>query len=113
MVLTVKKRWLVMIVSTFMCLPLCDLDIFATGKCFNHGGTYGLECRANFHFYGPEKVYKQAKEWSNKDQRKLKRNCNTLSKTYTNFLKQRCYMTSYWTYWLKRIQIYRVLCIGT
>ena len=56
-----------MIVSTFMCLPLCDLDIFATGKCFNHGGTYGLEYRANFHFYGPEKVYKQAKEWNIKE----------------------------------------------
>ena len=113
MILTVKKRWLVMVVSTFMCLPLCDLDIFATGKCFNHGGKYGLVCRANFHFYGPEKVSKQAKEWNNKDQRKFKRNCNTLSKTYTNFLKQMCYMTSYWTYWLKRIQIHRVLCIGT
>ena len=34
----------------------CVLDIFATGKHVNHGGEYGLEIPANFHFYGPEKV---------------------------------------------------------
>ena len=45
-----------MIVCMFLSLPHCALDIFATGKHINHGGEYGLEIPANFHFYGTEKA---------------------------------------------------------
>ena len=68
-----------MIVSMFLSLPHCALDIFATGKRVNHGGQYGLEIQANFHFYVPQNTIKLVKK-SNKDQRKLKQNCKTLSK---------------------------------
>ena len=44
------------IVFMFMSLPHCALDIFVTVKRINHGGGYGLEIPANFHFYGPEKA---------------------------------------------------------
>ena len=44
-----------MIVSMFLSLAHCALDMFATGKRVNHGGEYGLEIPCNFHFCGPEK----------------------------------------------------------
>ena len=50
-----------MIVSMFLSLPRCALDIFATGKQVNHGGDYGLEIPVNFHFHGPEKAIKLVK----------------------------------------------------
>ena len=40
---------------------IISLGIFGTGKRVNHGGEYGLEIPANFHFYGPEKAIKLAK----------------------------------------------------
>ena len=50
-----------MIVSMFLPLPHCALDIFATGKRVNHGRQYGQEISAKFHFYGPEKTIKLAR----------------------------------------------------
>ena len=47
-----------MIVSMFLSLLRCALDVFATGKGVNHGGEYGLEIPAIFLFYGPEKTIK-------------------------------------------------------
>ena len=69
-----------MFVSMFLSLPHCALEIFATGKCVNHGDEYGLEITENFHFYGPEKAINLAKKQNVKDWRKLKRICKTLSK---------------------------------
>ena len=51
-----------MIVSMFLSLPYCALGIFAAVKRVKHGGEYGLEIYANFHFYGPEKTIKLAKK---------------------------------------------------
>lgn len=62
----------------FLSLPHCSLDIFGTEKCVNHGGKYKLEFPAKFRFYGSEKFIKLTKKL-NKDQRKLKGNCKTLS----------------------------------
>ena len=39
-----------MIVAVFLSLSHCALDIFATGKYFNHGGVYGLEIPTIFSF---------------------------------------------------------------
>ena len=39
----------------------CASHIFAAGKRFNRGIEYGLEIPAIFHFYGPEKAIKLAK----------------------------------------------------
>ena len=50
-----------MIVSMFLSLLRCALDIFATVKLVNHGREYGLEILANIYFYEPEKVIKLAK----------------------------------------------------
>ena len=50
-----------MIVVMLLPLPCCALGIFATGKRVNHGGEYGLDILAKFHFYGPEKAIKLAK----------------------------------------------------
>ena len=69
-----------MIVSKFLSLSQCTLDIFASEKRIYHGGEYRLEISANSHFYGPEKAIKLAKILNNKDRRMLKRNCKTLSK---------------------------------
>ena len=70
-----------MVVSMFLSLPYCALDIFATGKRVNHGGEHGLEISANFHFYGPEKAIKLAKKLKNiKDRRKLKPDCKAWCK---------------------------------
>ena len=51
-----------MIVSVFLSLSYCILHIFATGKRVNHGGEYGLEIPANFHFYGLEMAIKLTKK---------------------------------------------------
>ena len=51
-----------MIVSMFLSLFRCALDIFATVKRVNHGHEYGLEILANIYFYGPENVIKLAKK---------------------------------------------------
>ena len=51
-----------MIVSMFLSLLCCALDVFATAKRVNHGGEYGLEIPAIFPFYGPEKIIKLAKD---------------------------------------------------
>ena len=51
-----------MIVSMFLSLPHCALDIFATGKRVKHGGEYRLEIPADFHLYVPEKAIKLAKK---------------------------------------------------
>ena len=46
----------------FLSVPFCALGIFATVKRVNHGGEYGLEIYASFHFYGPEKTIKLAEK---------------------------------------------------
>ena len=51
-----------MIVSMFLSLLCCALDIFATVKRVNHGREYGLEIFANIYLYGPEKFIKLAKK---------------------------------------------------
>ena len=51
-----------MIVSMFLSLLCCALDIFATVKRVNHGREYGLEIFANIYLYGPEKFVKLAKK---------------------------------------------------
>ena len=40
-----KSPWLILFLLHY------TLDISATGKRVNHGGEYGLEIPANFHFY--------------------------------------------------------------
>ena len=45
-----------MIVSMFLSLSHCALDIFATGKHVNNRGEYAQEIPANFLFDGPEKA---------------------------------------------------------
>ena len=57
-----------MIVSMFLSLLHCVLDIFATRKRVNHGGEYGPEVTGNFHFSGPEKAFKLP----NKDRKNAK-----------------------------------------
>ena len=52
----------VIVVSMFLSLPYCTLDISAVGICVNHGCEYGLEIPKNFHFYEPEKAIKLAKK---------------------------------------------------
>ena len=68
-----------MTVSMFLSLPHCALDIFATEKRVNHGREQGIKIPVNFQFYGLENDNKLAKKYNNKDQRKRKRNCKTLS----------------------------------
>ena len=51
-----------MIVSMFLSLPHCALDIFATGKRVKHGGEYRPEILADFHLYVPKKAIKLAKK---------------------------------------------------
>ena len=62
-----------MIVSIFLSLLRCDLDVFATEKRINHGGEYGMEIPAIFLFYGPEKVIKLAKDEITKIEEKSKK----------------------------------------
>ena len=68
-----------MIVSMFLSLTHCALNIFATGKRVNHGGECELEIPASFHFHGPGKVIKLAKKIT-----KIEEN---LSVTVTHLLK--------------------------
>ena len=68
-----------MIVSIFLSLPHCALNIFTTAKRVNHGED-GLEVPANFDDYVPEKIITLPKKQNNKDRRKLTRNCKALSK---------------------------------
>ena len=59
-----------MIVSIFLSLSHCALDIFATGKHVNHRDEYGLEIPTHLqslHFHGPEKAIRLAKKQNNKD----------------------------------------------
>ena len=51
-----------MIVSMFLCLFPCTLDIFANVKRVNQGGEYGLEVPANISLCEPENVIKLAKK---------------------------------------------------
>ena len=51
-----------MVVSMFLSLLRCVLDVFATAKRVNHGDEYGLEIPAIFLFYGLEKIIKLAKD---------------------------------------------------
>ena len=47
------------IVSIFLSLSHCTLNIFATGKSINHRNEYGLEIPTNLqflHFHGSEKA---------------------------------------------------------
>ena len=55
------------------------LDIFATEKCVNHGGEYGLEFPSNFHFYGPEKA---TLNWLKNKIKKIEENLNENVKHY-------------------------------
>ena len=50
------KQKMFMIVSMFLSLPHCILDIFAPVKGVNCGSEYRLEVPGKFHFYGPEKT---------------------------------------------------------
>ena len=49
-------------ISMFLSLPHYVLDIFATEKRISHGGEYGLEILASFHFCRPEKAIKFGKK---------------------------------------------------
>ena len=54
-----------MIVSIFLSLSHCTLEIFATGKHVNHRDENGLEIPTNLpslHFHGPEKAIKLTKK---------------------------------------------------
>ena len=51
-----------MIVSMFLSLLRCTLDIFANVKRVNHGREYGLEILANIYLYEPANVIKLAKK---------------------------------------------------
>ena len=54
-----------MIVSIFLSLSHCALDIFATGKHINHRHECGMENPTNLQFlnsHGPEKAIKLAKK---------------------------------------------------
>ena len=61
-----------MIISMFLSLLRCALDIFATEKRVNHGREYGMEIPAIFLFYGPEKIIKLAKDEITKIEENLK-----------------------------------------
>ena len=72
-----------MIVSIFLSLSHCALDIFTTGNYVNHRDEYGSKIPTNLqllNFHGPEKAIKLAKKRNKKDRRKLKRNYERLSK---------------------------------
>ena len=47
-----------MIVSMFLFLSHCVLDIVATGKWVNHGGKFGIKTHVSFNLYGPENTTK-------------------------------------------------------
>ena len=80
-IFTLRKSWLAIFSRNLhdCILPHCNLDIFPTGKRVSHRGKYEIEIPANFNFYGPKKAIKLAKK-QNEDERKLKGNCETLSK---------------------------------
>ena len=54
-----------MIVSMFLSLAHCALDIFATGKRVKHGNEHRPKIPPNF--YGSEKTFQLAKKPNNKD----------------------------------------------
>ena len=69
LILTIKEEMvghlqqnISMIVSMFLCLFRCALDIFANVKRVNHRGEYGLEIPANISLCQPENVIKLAKK---------------------------------------------------
>ena len=86
-----------LIVSMFLSLPQCALEIFATGKRVNHGGKYGLEIPANVLFHGGEKAIKLTKKNKvtkiNENLNETLKNC---LKMYTNFLHEMHFMACYW-----------------
>ena len=51
-----------MTVCMSLSLLHCTLDIFVTGKRVTHGGEYGLEIPATFHFYALEKAIELSKK---------------------------------------------------
>ena len=61
-----------MIVSMFLFLLHCALEVLATEKRVNHGGEYGMEIPAIFIFYWPEKIIKLAKDELKKIEENLK-----------------------------------------
>ena len=61
-----------MIVSMFLFLLHCALEVFATEKRVNQGGEYGMEIPAIFIFYWPEKIIKLAKDELKKIEENLK-----------------------------------------
>ena len=84
LILTVKKRWLVMCnrnlhdcIHVFILAPL-HFGHLSNWETHQTWSKYGLKIPANF--YGPEKTIKLTKKENNKDRRKLKGNCKTLSK---------------------------------
>ena len=62
-----------MIVSMFLFLLHCALEVLATEKRVNHGGEYGMEIPAIFPFYGPEKIIKLAKHQITKIEESLRK----------------------------------------
>ena len=50
-----------MIVSIFLSVSHCALDIFGTGKHVSQGDEYEREIPTDFHFFGPKKAIKLAK----------------------------------------------------
>ena len=62
-----------MIVSMFLSLVRCALDVFATEKRINHRGEYGMEIPVIFLFYGPEKIIKLVQDQIAKIEENLKK----------------------------------------
>ena len=69
LILTIKEEMvghvlqnISMIVSIFLCLFCCSLDIFANVKRVNHRGEYELEIPADISLCEPENVIKLAEK---------------------------------------------------
>ena len=65
-----------MIVSMFLSLPGCTLNIKVTRKRVNRGAGYGLEIPTNFHFYGPENAIVWIRSKITNTEKKLSQNVN-------------------------------------
>ena len=83
-----------MIVFMFLSRPPLQFGCICNWKCVKRGGECGLEIPAIFLFYVPENVIKLAKNKYNRDRRKLKRICKTMSKV-------KCIDVSYMTCYLE------------
>ena len=84
-----------MIVFMFLSQPPLQFGCICNWKCVKRGGEYGLEIPAIFLFYVRENVIKLAKNKYNRDRRKLKRICKTMSKVKCIDIS---YMTCYWEF---------------